>query len=232
MHTGNILGIEFSVYSLQEALRKSNDFLTSGAAHTIQYVTAPMLLHSSKDAEYKRILQSMDFLLFAESKILRAAGINSRSRNYEIEKNLYFKELVKILKQHRSKVYVLSDEKERLEKLTAILRSCFDDSINCTGLSLDQLSEDPELVSTEAVANELNNFAPDLILSCMNFPYQLYLIDKTRPFLNAHLWLGLPPDPQFLEDSVRKHLPFFQKISQKLFQKKISLYENIQNKDS
>lgn len=229
MHTCNILGIDLSFYNLREAREKSDSFLTNGALHTIQYITGQMLLHSSKDADCKGVLQNTDLLLCADSKILRAAGINARSRNYEIEKNLYFKEFVKMIKQRQLKVYILSDTKERMEKLLNVLHSYFDDDMKYTTCILEQLKGNLEFVSIETIANEINDFAPNLILSCLSFPYQLYLIDEIKSFLNAQLWLGFPPDPLFLLPKKTRSFPCFQKLSQKLFQKRISLYENIQN---
>ena len=229
MQTKNILGITVSLRSLRESLSYS-DYLTANIPlSTIQYITTRMLIHASKQSEIKQLLERMDMLVCGETDILKAAGINSSTRQYEIENNLYIKELCRQIHRENGSFYLLSESPDKLQILSDMLTDYLgDNNYNYSSCSLDNVRHSDGLLNHEVLANEINDFAPRIIISNLSFPYQLQLMEDLKPFLNARIWLGLPCEMKFKK---RNKLLKFPRIRLKYFKKKVDEYESFQETD-
>ena len=85
----NILGVELTDRPLKESLALVNSYFRGGMLSTVLYITTPMLMLAGNDEEEKRCIEGMDLTLCGDADILKAAGIESVSRRYEVE-NLFF----------------------------------------------------------------------------------------------------------------------------------------------
>lgn len=226
----NILGVNLCLRTLREALSHSDFLMGNGPLGTIHYISTRMLIQASRQEEVKQLLENTDMLVCAETDILRAAGINSGSRLYEVENHLFLKELCRRIHRSRERFYLLSDTAENLGILTGILSDCLGELPLNTCQTLEQLQGDEELLSTEALANEINDVAPAIIISNLPFPYQLQLMYELKPFLNARLWLGLPSEAMLLKPS-RFSFSAFRKLWQKYFHKKVNHYQEMNSSD-
>lgn len=230
MTTKNILGVNLCLRTLRESLTYSDSLMCSGPLGTIHYISTRMLMQASKQEEIKQLLENTDMLVCAETDILRAAGINSGSRLYEVENHLYLKELCRRIHRSHDRFYLLSDTAENLATLTGILSDYLGEPSPNACQTLEQLQGDEESLSSEVLANEINDVAPAIIISNLPFPYQLQLMEELKPFLNARLWLGLPSETVFLKPN-RFSFSAFQKLWQKYFRKKVTHYQEINSSD-
>lgn len=227
MQTKKILGITVSLRTLRESLSYSDYLSENIPLSTIQYITTRMLMHASKQLEIKLLLENTDMLICAETDILRAAGINSGARQYEIENNLYLKELCRQIHCDADSFYLLSETADKLQFLSDMLNDCLGNDYKVSAQVLDNMRDSDGLINLEVLANEINDFAPRIIISNLSFPYQLQLMNDLKPFLNARIWLGLPSGMTFSPKSKFAFLTF-RGIWQKYFKKKVNQYENKQ----
>lgn len=225
MQTTKILGITVSLRSLRESLNYSEYLSGKVPLSTIQYITTRMLIKASQQSEFKQLLENTDMLICAEPDILKAAGINSGARQYEIENNLFFKELCRPIHRNGDGFYLISETPDKLQ----VLSEMFDDYLgeNCKIVTriLDDMKDKDGLINHAVLANEINDFAPRIIISNLSFPYQLQLMNDLKSFLNARIWLGLPSEMTFYKKS-KFSLPAFLRIGQKYFKKKVNQYDN------
>lgn len=229
MQTKNILGVTVSLRSLRESLNYSEYLTENIPLSTIHYITTRMLIHASKQPEIKQLLEHTDMLICAETDILRAAGINSEARQYEIDNNLYLKELCRQIYRDNGSFYLLSETSDKLNIISEMLTGYIgNDNYIFSSCALDGVYDDDGLLNQEVLANRINDFAPRIIISNMTFPYQLQLMSDLKPFLNARIWLGLPVEMKFKKKN--KFLKF-PRIWLKYFKKKVDDYESFQETD-
>ena len=221
----NILGTELTLYRLHEALEKTRFFSDNGTLNTIQYISVRMLTQASRSDEYRSVLESMDLVFCAETDILRAAGISSRSRLYEIEKSLYFEEFCKMIQDRKLQVYALTDTPEHQITLQDFLSMQLESTAFTTHL-MDVDKCRAATTALEILANEINEVAPAIILSWLPLPYQMQLMQELKPYLNATIWLGLPPEITMLLPSRSRSFLLFRHLKQRLFQKRVDHYQN------
>lgn len=222
MQTKKILGITLILRTLREALSYSDYLIRNSALSTVHYLTTRMLIQASKQPELKNLLENTDMLICAEADILRAAGINSGARQYEIDNHLYFKEQCRHIEREHGSFYLLSDTEENLPALNNFLSDYLGENFSVTCQSLDKLRGNDDILIPEDLANELNDIAPTMIISNIPFPYQLQLMHELKPYLNARMWLGLPSDSKFF---AKRRISFFSKIKEKYFKKKVHNYQ-------
>ena len=112
-----IFGIGLYDCSLREAMRRVDTYLKEGAVHTIDCVTAQMLLQAENSEEQKEWLEAMDMTILCDADVLRAAGVETRGRIREIENQAFLKEFFKKLARERRNVYLLGDNQDALDTL-------------------------------------------------------------------------------------------------------------------
>ena len=222
MQTKKILGITLSLRTLRESLSYSDYLMKNSALSTVHHITTRMLVQASKQPEIKNLLEKTDMLICAEADILRAAGITSGARQYEIDNHLFLKEQCRHIRREQGSFYLLSDTEETLSKLNALLAEYLGSDFSATCQSLDKLRGSDDVLVPENLANELNDIAPTIIISNIPFPYQLQLMQDLKPFLNARMWFGLPSDLSVL---TKRRVSVFRKLKEKYFKKKVHQYQ-------
>lgn len=226
MQTKKILGITLTLRTLRESLSHSDFLMKNSALGTVHYITTRMLVQASKQSELKNLLENTDILICAEADILRAAGINSGARQYEIDNHLYFKEQCRHIERENGSFCLLSDTVENLPALRALLSDYLGSHFDAVCYSLDKFHSPDGLLIPEVLANELNDIAPTIIISNIPFPHQLQLMHELKPYLNARMWLALPADIKLL---TRKRISIFSKLKEKYFKKKVHQYHESSN---
>lgn len=217
----NILGIEYTDYSLKESLTLVDDYVKSGALNTILYVTTPMLIKAGKSEEEKRFIESMDITLCGDADILRVAKIESVSRLYEVENLVFLKEFLRRIVRGNKKIYLLTESEAEEEIFRRELES-FQKMIEIGGSSV--ISEDMENV--EEIINRINDVAPTAVISRLTSGRQEKWMMETRRYINAEVWLGISKD--MVLDSTKEPLrkKMTDKIYRTIFRRRINRFED------
>lgn len=219
----NILGLNLQDYTLREKMRLTESYLRGGALNTVACVSAKMLMRAGEDARQKEWLEAMDVIAYCDRDILDAAGITSYNRLREVENNSFLKELCKKLAREKRTVYLLADTEEAaglLEQFLSRQEPALGAPVGKSVLG----SEETES-GTDAVINEINDKAPDVILSFMTYPRQEAFVFKNKNRINADLWIGLQRENllSYKENKGRRALT--RGLSKKIFWRKVQRYE-------
>lgn len=187
MKNVNLLGIKLKDRYVKESLILTERFLHEGAAHTILYLTAPVLIEALKNEDEKVFIESADLTLWGDTEILAAADVTAKARYREVKEKEYLKAfLYRIAKEHLS-LLVLSDTSEHAEALKMELIK-MQDGITAAGVM--ELPETEE--RQEDIINEINMIAPTVIFARMPFSMLQKWLDRSRQYINTEIWVGLP----------------------------------------
>lgn len=217
MRKFSILGISLTDYSAREALHKTERYLHSGALNTAAYISSELISRVSGDEERKKTLEQLDLTVCMEPSILEAADIAANGRIREIEERIYLKEVLRRLVRTHSRVCLLTSTAEVMETLSESLQE-YQDNLNLAGKKVFEDYEE----NVERLMNDLNDLAPDVVISGLPWDMTLDLIKEARRYLNAELWLALPEKKM----SGMQKISFLHRIQEKWFQKKVSRYNH------
>ncbi|NTV77843.1 MAG: hypothetical protein HGA25_01525 [Clostridiales bacterium] len=186
MKKTNLLGIELTDYSLKESMKNVEKFLHNGPLDTISYVSTRILIEAAENEEQKEWISSMDMTICGEADILRAANLASRNRIKEVENDEFLKEFVSKMARGGHTVFLIAESEAKLANLEAYLKD-YHSELLVVGTYL--LGEGTE--SEDAMVNEINDVAPDVIISRLSYPKQEKLIFDNKKRINGEIWLAL-----------------------------------------
>ena len=187
MQKFTILGITLYDYGAREALRNTDRFLGSGGLNTVAYISSAQIAQASRDVELKESVEQLDMTLCTEPDLLEAAGIAARSRIREIDEKVYLRELLRKLYRNRNSVYLLADTQQELEMLEDLIQE-YQGNLYIQGRGTCEMFDR----QPERLVNELNDVAPDAVLSRMPWPQDIVLMKEYGQYVNARLWVSLP----------------------------------------
>ncbi|HJA94691.1 MAG TPA: hypothetical protein H9717_16520 [Candidatus Eisenbergiella merdipullorum] len=221
MQKFTLLGITLYDYGVREALRNTDRFLATGGLNTVAYISSAQIAQASRDEGLKDCVEQLDMTVCTEPDLLEAAGIAGRSRIHEIDEKIYLRELFRKLSRNRNSVYLLADTLADLEELEELIQE-YQGNLFIRGHGAwEAFDRQPE-----RLVNELNDVAPDVIVSRMPWPEDIVLMKKYGQYVNSRLWISLPygavswiQNPSFLAKLKRK-------IHFRLFEKRVQEYNN------
>lgn len=215
----SILGVSLFDHAARESIRLTETFLNSGVLNTAVSLTSQMLSQAAQDEELKTLLETTDLTFCAEKDILEAAGIAAAGRVREIENQIYLRLFLRRLAKQQDRVYLLGGDTRQAETLLEMLVT------EQGGLNIIACRSYEEYDSQpERLMNAINETAPRVILSRMDWPADLKLMHEGRRYLNAELWMALSEKSL----SHRSKQTFLEGIWKKLFQKKVNEYNEEQ----
>lgn len=224
MKKADILGIRLKDCSLREEMKAANEYLRDGALNTIIYLSNEILVEAGENPVQKEWIESMDMTVFGDTDILRASGIESRSRLREVENDEFFKEFLKRLVHEQKTVFLIAETEEALEKLQERILA-ERDSLKIAGTYL--INEDN--ADQDLVVNEINDVAPGVVISCLPFAVQAQYMHDYHKMVNADIWLGLLPEQN--GNGIRQSVwnTLYKKYMGRLFRKRVTRYEQGQS---
>ncbi len=186
----DVLGVKIKECSLRESLKYSDGYLRNGALNTVVYLSSKLLVNAGSNEEHKAWIEDTDLTIFGDASVLKNATDAPDHRIEEIEKDIYLREfLKKIVRMHRS-VVLLSDTPEHMETLRKEVTD-YQAGLNIiTEHVMSEHGEDPE-----NLWNKLNDIAPSVIISRIDYGLQAGMMMEARKFLNADIWIGLLDAP-------------------------------------
>ncbi len=181
----NILEVDFSNITLDEAADKMLSFLKDGKKHMIFTPNSEILYDAYKDSEFKKILNSADMNVPDGIGVVYASAINGkklkqRVAGYDLCLNLFEK-----LKNGDKTIYffggapkVAENAKEKIEKKY---------KIKIIGTSDGYFDDKKE----KLIIDEINKLSPDILLVGLGAPKQEKWIYKNINNLNAKIFMGV-----------------------------------------
>ena len=141
---------------------------------------------ADSDDTVRAALDFVEHTVIAEAGILDAVGAGSYQRRHEIEHHDFFYELMKRIERNHKTMFVIGDSMERVEQMCELISDRYP---KCEIVGMEALDECTG--ATDAVVNEMNAVAPDVILSIIPSPQQEHFLMENREKISAELWYGI-----------------------------------------
>lgn len=221
MQNINILGVTLTDHSLKESLVLLDEYMKNGRLNSVLYITAPMLVLAGQDEEEKNCIESMDLTLCGDAELLRVAQIESVSRQYEVENQVFLKEFLRRLVRGNQKIYLLGESEKELEDFQRELEN-FQKGLQIAGSCI--AAEDTE--DMKEVINRINDVAPTAIISRLSVGRQEKYMEEFKLLANAEIWLGISKDMVLgiEKESFRKKI--MGKINKKIFRSRMNRFKD------
>lgn len=184
--TIDFAGIVLDNYSVCETIMNVEKNMSDQGFHTIEEVNMDTLMQAETDEVIKEALQIVEHTVIAEAGILDAVGAGSYQRRHEIEHHDFFYELMKRIERNHKTMFVIGDSMERVEQMCELISDRYP---KCEIVGMEALDECTG--ATDAVVNEMNAVAPDVILSIIPSPQQEHFLMENREKISAELWYGI-----------------------------------------
>ncbi len=218
----SVLGVELRDYPVKESMKLILQYLNSGNLDTVAFLTTGLLLEAKDNEELKNCIEMMDMTVPVTMDILNAAGVNSRSREKEIENNMFLKELLRRLAKDKKKIFLLGEtENDLIHMREALLQ--FDDKLTFFGsYAYENLTGEED-----AIINEINNAIPDVVISTLSASKQVHIISENKMKVNARVWISLTDVSMKASGSGElKRGKLHTIIDKTIFRRMVTKYEN------
>lgn len=221
-----LLGIELRDYSVKESMRFVGQYLNDAKLDTICFLSTDILLNAGEDANLKLWLESMDLTIPVSVEILHAAGITNRSRLKEVENSVFYKEFVKRLSNEKRTMFLLTETQDVMDVSKEYLEK-YAPGIQIAGTyAFENLEGD-----ADSVINDINEAAPDIVLSRLSSPKQEQFVFENKNKINAKIWVALKDTFAAKENTKGLKFEKLSKLIEKtIFRRMVSKYESGQSK--
>ncbi|SCP95680.1 WecB/TagA/CpsF family glycosyltransferase [Anaerobium acetethylicum] len=219
----SVLGVSVDNYSVEEAMVLIDEYLKNDYMNTIGYVTEEMLIVADENPEVKVKIENLDMTVIGKSEILDVAGITDPQRIQETEEDLFIKEFIRHAAEKEESVYILSENLQIVEEIEhyferhqvnlEVVGSCVIES----GMGDD-----------DRVINEINSYAPDIIMAFMESPFQEEFVFSNKGKLCSKVWLGMGMNLGI----IKKKNWLVSKVGKELFRRKVAKFNSRCESDS
>lgn len=184
--TVNVGGIQLDNYTVRETIMRVEKALSDHGFHTVEEVNMDMLLLGETDEVVRQALATVEYTVIAETGILEAVGASSYQRKNEIEQHDFFYEMMKRLERNHKRIFLIGQTQEATMAAADRIGELYP---RCAIEGMEALEDCHGAV--DAVVNEINGLAPDVILSVLPSPVQEQFLMENQDKLSAGLWYGI-----------------------------------------
>lgn len=181
-----VAGIKLNSYTALENLTQIGNRLDSNMFTAVQEVYMRTLLLAKEDERVKQTLESLDATIIAENGIWDAAGENSSLRRREVEKREFFFQFMRILQRNKYVVLVVGETVEENIQTCEYIAAEFPRLNVIAQKSLEEYAG-----VEEAMINDINLLAPDVIISVLPSPLQEHFLANHRAKMSTRIWYGV-----------------------------------------
>lgn len=181
----DIMGIHLDNYTVREAIRQVEAYLSDDALNIIECVSMQMLLEAENDPVVREVLNSLDLSVIGEKEILQAAGVATMQRTKETEENDFSVEFFKRIERNKKSLFLLGETEAKIAAARETISQEYP-KIEIVG----EYAVENCVGNLEAVINDMNAMTPDIILSVLQTPMQEHFFMEHRDKMNANIWYG------------------------------------------
>lgn len=182
----DILGISLDNYTVREAIMQVETYLGNNVLNSIESISMQMLIASERDEILREVMSSLDLTIIGEKAIMQAAGIGTMQRLKETEKNDFFFEFFKRMERNKKSIFLLGETDEKVEQMKQKLIEEYPKLDFAGDYAVENCVGD-----LEAVINDMNVLAPDIIVSILPTPMQEHFFRDHKDKMNASIWYGI-----------------------------------------
>ena len=222
MRKMNVLGVELKDYSVKESMKRVLTYLNNGSLDTVCFLTTDLLLEAKDNQELKTNIEEMNMTIPSTVDILQAGETVIRSREKEVESNLFLRELLKRLAREKRKIFLIAETEDEIVHMRETLLRMEDRLVFFGSYAYEMLTG-----TEDVIINEINNVIPDVIFSRLDSPKQEKLVCENQMKVNAKLWVAFQSANLRIADSgVLKTGGLHTLIDKTIFKRIVNRYEN------
>ncbi len=181
-----VLDVKIDNCSAKQAMKTSVEYMSTAVTNVVELVTIETLMSVRDIPDLKNAIEQSDLVLPGQAEILEAAGIADARHIQEIETQIYIKMYLKYLHKNHSRVYLLVETDEEVDRLTACLFSRYK-GIQIVGAAKVAPGTDMD----DMLVNAINGGEVDSVIAALSSPVQEEFIARNRSLINARMWLGM-----------------------------------------
>ena len=204
-----IQGIPFYTGPAYEAVAIAESFLQENMLHVIGTITAKNIASIQRDEIVKHHLEQLDLAIIGEVGALRAADADTPSLLQEVKNQAFFRSFLESLEKNGRNLYLLSDDREKLEHL----KICLDETVP----DLKRIGEyvlEEQVGDEDIIVNEINGAAPDVVLSVIDSPASEHFFATQSRKLGIRLWYEIG-DFEKMYKKIHQSSSFFRRFALK-----------------
>lgn len=186
----DVLGLSLDNYTVREAIRQVETYLSNDVLNTIECISMEMLIQAEEDEVLRSVIQSLDLAVIGEKEILQATKASSMQRIRETEENDFFFEFFKRIERNRKSVFLIGESKETVEELKSEMEQEFGKIVIAGSYATEEC-----VGALDAIINEMNATTPDVIVSVLPTPEQEHFFWEHKEKMNANIWYGMGKIP-------------------------------------
>ena len=214
-----VAGVTLGNYTTRESLMKIDKAFYEEKFTTVEEINMRSLFLAGEDEVVKNIIESVDITVITETGILDVAGEHSLHRKHEVEENEFFFQFLRRIERNSKRVLFLGETEEEIVLAKSFIKEEFPRVIICKTLALENCKGDED-----AVVNEINAEAVDVIISVLSSPRQEYFLADHKDKLSARIWYGVG-DGKFVKPKGRIAKNFIKRFRVKKLMQYIRRYE-------
>lgn len=180
-----MLDVKIDNCSAKQAMKASVEYMSTAATNVVELVTIETLMSAKDKPDLRKAIEQSDLVLPGQEEILEAAGITDTRRIQEMRAQVYLKMYLKYLHKNHSRVYLLAETDEEVDRLTACLFSRYR-GIQVAGAA----KVAPGAAMDDMLVNAINGGEVDSVIAVLSSPVQEEFIARNRSLINARMWLG------------------------------------------
>lgn len=180
-----VLDVKIDNCSAKQAMKASVGYMSTAATSVVELVTIETLMSARDKPDLRKAIEQSDLVLPGQEEILEAAGIVDTKVIQETRTQVYLKMYLKYLHKNHSRVFLLVETDEEVDKLTACLFSRYR-GIQVAGAA----KVAPGAGTDDMLVNAINGGEVDSVIAVLSTPVQEEFIARNRSLINARMWLG------------------------------------------
>lgn len=179
----NLLGVTISLANAGEAMEKTQGFLDDKGRHVIRFVDTKACTLASEDADCAKLIAESDFVLPADFSTEQ--GVKELVEGYRemFWHQEYFDMLFNNASENALEVYFVTPTVQRYTDIADTIHAQFP-YLSIHGKALEEF----DLASSyDALANDINAVAPDILFFYVDVKMQNTLLTECSDIINASL---------------------------------------------
>ena len=188
MQNVTILGITLQDRSTEESLGSAVRFLRNSSPNVIAYIDYPILRSAITNNRVRDFLGSAAIIEWTEPYLMEAVGITDPGRLTEVGSRRFLIEELTAIASGGKPVALVGDSDQSVANLEKRLGSVRND----LNIVHRQILSTGENGNPEDDINSINQCAPAMIISCMDYVSLAEWFRYSSSMINAGIWLALP----------------------------------------
>jgi|LSQX01.3.fsa_nt_gb N-acetylglucosaminyldiphosphoundecaprenol N-acetyl-beta-D-mannosaminyltransferase len=203
-NTVNILGIPVDNVTMQEAVKKLEDFVSKSKVHTVYTPNAEIMMQAQRDPKLKEILCRADLLVPDGAGVILASKILKTPLKERVAGLDMTKKLLEISSDKHTRFFFFGGKSGVAEKAVENLKMK-NINIEVAGIRNGYFNDEEE----DEIIDLINSSKTDVLLVALGVPRQEQWIYKNRDRINAKVCIGVGGTFDILAGVAKRAPKFF-----------------------